>query len=340
MIVFVHLNSPLPQHLILNLTRTLELFPTHDVYLITDDKNKDFSMRNLKVYNYNPNSDWFTVENNLAHPKDFRDNFWFTSLARFIALADFSAMHSGEILHVESDVILSRDFPFHLFTALEASFQFPIVNNELAIASILYLRDFAAATKLRNLVLTESSENSSTTDMHILKILSAIAKNDFALLPTSYCLNNTLVKSSLRFIEENDKACKHFSGVFDGFDLGRYLFGDDPRNNRGISKIRKDDPEVYVDVRKLDFILDDDRDFPYVLNVTNNYKLPIYALHIHCKNSRYFSTVASHKLFLKAIMKSKNKIEYRIYPRILLNSIQTSLIRRLKRVFIKTRRFD
>ena len=334
-IVFVHLNSPLPKHLILNLIRTVKLFPTHKVYLIIDDKNKEFSMRNLNIYNYNPSSDWFKIEKNLAHPKNFRDNFWFTSLVRFNALADFSYIHSGEILHVESDVVLAEDFPFDLLTSSNASFQFPVVNNDLAIASILYLRDFKAADKLRKLALNESAKNSLTTDMHVLKILSVNSKDNFQLLPTSPCFTNPLVKPNLIFVQKNDLACEYFGGVFDGFDLGRYLFGDDPRNNRGISIIRKVDTKVYIDVRKLDFTIDQNRSFPYILNTLNNQKLPIYALHIHCKNLRYFSDDTNYKMFMKAIINSKNKMQYRIYPRIFLKSMQASIFRRFKKISTK-----
>ena len=72
----------------------------------------------LEIHRYAPSEEWQRLDHNLSHPKNFRENFWLTSLARFLALEDYLAQSNEEIIHLESDVILAKDFPFSKFSDL------------------------------------------------------------------------------------------------------------------------------------------------------------------------------------------------------------------------------
>ena len=170
-IVFAHFNSKLPKHLILNLKRTISLFPSHEVHLITDQDLTKVKINNLSVSKYHPSDNWNNLEKRIQHPKFFRNNFWFTSLARFIAIAEFVKIHDEEIIHIESDVIISDDFPFKMFSKLNVDFSFAIVNSEQAIASCLFIGNSRAADELIRITLESAIENNLTTDMYILKKL-------------------------------------------------------------------------------------------------------------------------------------------------------------------------
>ena len=329
-ILFCHFRTPLPTHLILNIKRTLNLFPDQNIYLLTDQSLETIKIKNLKVHQYKSSKDWFELESLLKHPKNFRNNFWFTSLSRFIAISEFSRNFDSEILHLESDVIISSDFPFQQFISGEYLFQFPIVNDSLAIASILYIKNFTAAELLANLVMETARIDSNTTDMHILRILSKNFYVNFRMLPTSPSNDYVTPNAGNEFFTANNKALEFFLGVFDGFDIGRYLFGIDPRNGRGISKIRQPDNSVYLDTRKIHFIVDKQRDFPYIYDPITNITYPIFSLHIHSKNKKLFELISSKKIIDKAVRNSTKEPKSIFYPKIFVKSAFLSLNRRLK----------
>jgi len=328
-IVFAHFNSPIPKHLLLNLHRTSVLFPRNQVILITDlDLNKN-PIKNVSIYRYTPSKKWMALDDNLKHSKNFRNNFWFTSVARFIALADFSAQTKREFLHVESDVILAEDFPFEKLSTIGSDFIFPIVSDTNAIASCLYLRDFKSAEHLSNFTLAQSSENNLTTDMYILSELSSDTSMKFTPLPTAPSAYYSETKSNQNFLQKSDISLDYFGGVFDGRDLGCYLFGDDPRNKRGISILRENDSWTYLNVRNLDLVTKPDREFPYIYHSALDSYIPIYSLHVHSKNLGLFKIKKGKELIRGYVSQSKNKPMKVFVFSIFVKSIINSLKRRM-----------
>jgi hypothetical protein len=306
-IVFAHFNSKIPKYLLLNLKRTIQLFPKHNVCLITDQDTSKIKVSNLLVSKYHPSNAWNELEKLIDHPKFFRRNFWFTSLARFIAISEFTKTYNEPILHIESDVIISEDFPFEIFSNLNTDFAFPVVNSQLAIASCLYLGGSGAAEKLINMTLESASQNNHTTDMYILKKLTEKNSIRFQLLPSSISSKEALDCASSEFLEETKQALLKFSGVFDGCDIGLYLFGEDPRNNRGFSQLRSRKYVNYLNVRNLIISIKDDREFPYLLDIVNKKQIPVFALHIHSKNITLFKLRGAKRLIAKSVKNSKKK---------------------------------
>jgi hypothetical protein len=297
--------------------------------LITDLDNSDFRINGLNYYKYKKKNEWTTLENLLTHDKTFRKNFWFLSVVRFLALADFMEEKDEAILHIESDVIISPDFPFSLLSELESDFSFPIVNEEQAIASCLYIKNSTSARYLRDLTLSEAEKNSKTTDMHILRILTKINKVSFQVLPSS-----PLQKEEIIFGDEvyykNLKSLTYFKGVFDGVDIGMFLFGQDPRNKRGFSTVRNPTPGAYLDVSKHSLSMSQKRDFPDIYDFNSQMVIPIYSLHIHCKNRKLFILSKSRDIIYKAVSKSKNPIQTKFYFLVFAKSLKVSLIRRVR----------
>jgi hypothetical protein len=333
-IVYAHFNTSIPDHLHLNLQRSIELFPRHNIYLVTDSFNTDINIKGLNLFIHVPTENWRNLQDSLAHPKEFRANFWFTSLSRFIAIEDFASKNPGEILHIESDVIIAEDFPFELFSNNEYLFQFPIVSDDRAIASVLYLQNHKAAEYLCNLTLSESKRNPSTTDMEILRTLSINMSKDFYPLPSAPSQRSAIRSTEENFLKANSDALEYFKGVFDGFDLGRYLFGEDPRNKRGFSRVRWNDPEVYLKARELQFSIGSSRNFPYVYDSESNAEVPIYALHIHCKKNSFFRSKLSYKLFKNAVKNSRKAPSIKLYPLVFLHSARLALMRRILKIFL------
>jgi hypothetical protein len=334
-ILFCHFRAPIPKHLVLNIQRTISLFPDRKVCLLTDLNSESIQIENLNIEIYKPSKDWIELESLLGHPKKFRNNFWFTSLSRFIAISEFAMEINSEILHLESDVIISKDFPFQKFENCPYSFQFPIVSDSLAIASILYIKNSQAARYLAETVMCTSRRDGKTTDMHILRAISNDPLVKFRLLPSAPSDTDVIVKSDLKFLSLNSEALNFFNGIFDGFDIGRYLFGIDPRNGRGFSKVRYPDNSVYVNARKLIFSMDSKRDFPYIQDSISKIKYPIFSLHIHSKNNKFFKLRTSAKMIEFAVNDSLKDPKSKFYPNIFLRSVLLSIKRRLKDSFEK-----
>ena len=327
-IVFAHFNTPIPKHLSLNIRRTNYLFPEHDIHLITNLNPKNLKRIDVNVFYFQENREWNLLENQLQHDRRFRGNFWFTSAARFLAFADFSRSNPGELLHLESDVIISRDFPFELFTKSKAPIQFPIVNDTLAIASCLYIKNLKAANYLAKITLNQALCDVRTTDMHILRLISNDKKSGFALLPTAPSTRQSMSKVSKKFLSDNSKSVAYYKGLFDGFNIGRYLFGDDPRNKRGFSKLREVDVNSYLDVRKLLFSMKSNRDFPFVYNFESKKHLPVFALHIHSKKLALFRVKQSPKHIRSAVQLASSPSKTIFSVRTFLKSMIKSLVRR------------
>ena len=332
-IVFAHFNSPLPKHLTLNLKRTIQLFPQHEIYLLTNLNPVSIKINKLKVFGYKPNTRWFELESTLSHDREFRNNFWFTSLARFIALAEFSQIHNREMLHIESDVIISHYFPFDDFREISAWFSFPVVNKSMGIASCLFIKNPEAAAYLSKLTISMAKKDGNVTDMHVLGEITKKDSYFFQLLPTSPPLKNALPSASESHLDSIYKSTLLFKGFFDGFDLGMYLFGDDPRNKRGFSFVRKFDTRFYLDASELSFVLNNDRDFPYVFDPFKNTFIPIFTLHIHSKNLKIFNPAIGPKIIKKAIIDSKKGPRTKFYPTIFISRLTKAAKRRLRRFF-------
>ena len=328
-LVFVHFGSPIPEHLSLNLERASALFSNHKIYLITDLDLKNFKIKNVIIYKFVYTQNWWSLNNHLKHSKDFRNNFWFTSSARFLALADFSHFLNEEFLHVESDVLIAEDFPFDKLSTTNYDFLFPIVSDSNAIASCLYIRDSDSANYLANFTLLESQKNNLTTDMYILSELSKKSNVNFAPLPTAPSKYYSNTKANPNFLKISDILLTNLGGIFDGADIGRYLFGDDPRNKRGISILRENDIRTYLDVRKLDLVVKPEREFPYIRQFPTDSFIPVFSLHIHSKNPNIFKVRKSKKIISHYVSQSKAGPKKIFIFSIFLNSVIRALIRRL-----------
>jgi len=332
-IVFAHFNTPIPKHLKLNLVRTSSLFPEHQIFLITNLKQKIFINNNVSIFDFHENKKWHLLNNQLQHDKGFRGNFWFTSAARFLSLAEFSKLYEGELLHLESDVIISKDFPFNLLSKSKALIQLPIVSDSLAIASCLYIKNSKVANYLAKKTLLEALSYTKTTDMHILRVISNDKKSGFKVLPTAPSMSYSMSGVSNKFLKANSNSISFYGGVFDGFNIGRYLFGDDPRNKRGFSKLRESDIDNYLNVRKLKLLMNKTRDFPLVYDLETKKYIPIYALHIHSKKLALFSVRRGSKCISQAVEAADAPTRTIFLPLTFFNSIKKSLIRRVSKLF-------
>lgn len=328
-IVFVHFGSKFPKHLILNIKRTCDLFPNHTVVLINDrSENIEINRSNFRRSNFTLDEDYQIVDRNLEHPKAFRNNFWFTSLARIFALCDYVILNNSPILHIESDVLISGDFPIDRFTLCDRPIAYTVVGKQSGVASILWLENATAARNLRDYAMSSAKSEAMTTDMRILGTF----QEDFPqLIRVLVSFPNSNAKSyrSLpsQIFEDFSYTLDLFDGFFDAADVGRYLFGDDPRNHRGFKLLRQQLATSYLLPGEMEYKYSEKRNF---IDVSSSPQNRYFSLHIHSKNVKLFKEERIPELFLRAINDQAKPTTRILVLSTLFNSVRNSLIRRLK----------
>jgi hypothetical protein len=310
-IVFVHLNSQLPQYLLLNLHAANKIFPDKKIVLIHNLEQVKHRIEGIEYYKFESSEIFLQIENRLAHPKEFRNNFWFTAIGRFEALRDYMENSNESIIHVESDVILSKDFPFKKFQEIQTDIAFPLVANNRGVASTLFIGNIEAARKLVDFTLGECKINPGITDMEILSRIIGVSELKVLLLPIGLPDKKYFRQDNMYpHIESLEANFRYFGGVFDGNDIGVYLYGSNPRNRRGISKVGEEITGNFAATSSWKFIYNTKR---YFIDIdSDSSAIPIFSLHVTCKRRSIFCSF-SRSWALRKIHRNKSS-SVKIYP--------------------------
>ena len=285
-IVFVHLNTPIPIYLKHNLMRARNMFPNEKIVLISNTTQKNILGVSQHILPEPVQAE--QLKRILSHPKEFRDNFWHSSVARFAYLLSYQKKVKQRILHIESDVLIARDFPLLQFKRLPVSkIGFPILMKKRGVASIFYSGSAATLDKFVSYSISEGLKDSATTDMLILRNFYNRYPRYVKVLPAGPYEKGLYRKEILKDIfPEINKGLLEFNGIFDGTDLGFYFFGTNPWNKRGISVLQEELADSYTKMAKFELVFNSSRDFFDLLS--NKHTIPIYNMHITSKRERLF----------------------------------------------------
>ena len=304
-LLFVHLGTRIPRYLRINLNSTARRFPNHKIILITDQKFLFCKPSNFETFTLTRSLDFTKLDDLLMHPKNFRGNFWFSASARFLAIAQFASNVSGPFLHIESDVLLSKDFPLSKICGLETDFAFPVNSDQTGVASTVFIKNQSAAFFLAKFIIEQAQSNGHTNDMLMLRELYNKHREKVFLLPiggiskSSY--SQDIEQEVLFEIRHN---LEKMGGVFDAWEFGPYLFGSDPRNRRGLSLVRSQNSPSFVKIRRCLVVYDKTRTFPSIPLGPQGQIIPLFSLHLHSKRTI---------LFRKQFFKLKAKFAVRNY---------------------------
>ena len=311
-IAYVHLNSRVPLYLRFNIRATARKFPKTQIVLIHNSNSRIYFNSNIEQFKYTQSEDSESIRSFLSHPRDFRGNFWFSAIQRFDALRQYMALTSGPILHLESDVIISSDFPLVQFGLLQDKLAFPVVAQNRGVASSLFLSDATKANQLVELSIELSKLKSSITDMEILaEFRKAYPENSLSL--------NFGPRAKGAYVAEfpfDDRAesLQRFGGAFDGNDIGVFLFGSDPRNARAISYLGRKVPGNYALIDKWEISYDENRRF---LNVGfSGNAIPVFSIHATCKNLLLFNRYSQDLMIKRFLWMSKRSQAEKRYFRL------------------------
>ncbi len=305
-VVYVYIGeSKLPAYVLDNLTNTKSRFPEIDMVFISDNTKSlkrvsDLGISVWKCKNQtNANSD---AMKSMGHPMDFRSGFWFSTLARFFAIEEFMECNSeNEILQIEADVWLAKNFPFKRFIGFSKELAYPMESVDRGAASVLYVGSIDAIKKFNTYCKESLKESPNSTDMTLLGEYLADNPDSVVALPTAPDESSFKDFTPRELAIRSSSSYKYFEGVFDPLTYGMHLFGIDAKNNRGILKLYSDTPIHILDIRKLDF----DTLKGEVIGRNGLQSFSIYNLHIHSKNKRILRNASSQREMNKLISKRK-----------------------------------
>lgn len=269
-LTIVYLGKSLPRHVRKNLEYLNKRFPLIQKTLVVDTNLR-------KSHRTQPG--WSTIEykrsetvtkafSSLELNPKFRNGFWVYSFERLFALQSVHDQYPNDaVLQVEADVLLMGDFPFEKFLSLEKLAWLPNDFNEDVAA--LVFSPLPSTTKfLVDKLLQILSNDPTTSDMRALRTLRQEWSDRVETLPAAPGIENK------------------WGGVFDPSSAGIWLLGNDPRNNRGVSRTRNVvvkgpafDPSL-IDIRTSGLALE--------CRLPGKAWTPIWSLHLHSKDSSLF----------------------------------------------------
>lgn len=328
--VWVHLGeSKIPPYLRISLENFSELFQNQSLVLLVDeDKNLgNLQIKNLTVKKVElVDPDWDTLKSTLGHDLNFRNEFWFNSLARFKIIHMYMTLEELEsLLHIESDVTFTSDFPFQILKNLHQVLAYPLQGEGQGIASLLHVGSREVLAEFLAFCSKQVSENSKSTDMTILFNFLKHNPDKVVVMPTLPVeLENGKEDSTL--YANASQNIDLFGGVFDAISIGQYLFGVDPRNHRGRKKLYWEDKSHWVKPSKYKFEWSGNS----LLAKRAYFVTKVFSIHIHSKDPLAFTRDSLRKELETRYKKSKTGEKNEIVFRELLKSISMSLRRRFE----------
>jgi len=288
----------------------------------------------VNIWTYKPDNELKAVIAKSSHNNAFRQGFWNYSIMRLFAVLDYSISHPSKfLLHLESDISIFQNFPFNRLaeSQLPAWFKF---NESHDVASIFVIPGPKDAQWLRGQFLNELKINPALTDMTLLSSVARNNPNQIEYLPIARRENDILIRvsdrNSMGARLVSDKY-KDFEGVFDSAPMGMWLLGQDPRNHFGKIIRYRALPESLVQPEEAKFKFNDKSNILTLEDGT-----PIFNLHVHSKELRYFDKQKS-----KSISRKVEEAMSRSHPsRVSLLALKYLLVDFIKRngIFLIPRR--
>lgn len=298
-IVFVEFGRVV-KHLSWNIRRLNKLFPNVPVTLLTDRTNEYKSLQDFcKILHWNTSN--IEELRELALFKETGDSFWLHTTSRLFAFCDYHAWTDSQaLLHVESDVLLSSDFPFEKFLEVDRLL-WGQYNGFRDVAALIFSPAREKSELLKLSMSTEIRKNKNHTDM---TLLSAVAKGlgrEHAYLPSFDSTSSFLINANSGIsdteVQLNLQMYPFFEGIFDHQALGMWIDGIDPIHTFGFRKsnFKKivTSGESYVDSTRVQYCLTK----PFRLTISKEGRdVKLYSLHMHSKSKTWFRLDNLHTL--------------------------------------------
>jgi len=290
-VLFIHLGEGKVRHLFPNMQRVAAQIRGKNIEVVlaatNDNLISEARSLNFKAIKYSTKPEVQSVfdRHTQEHDYKFRDGFWRYSIERLFAISDvFEQLDAGSILHIESDVITFKNFPFsEVFQLINTTWcRF---NDDSDVAALLFLPSQEKSELLKMQLLELLADNPNLTDMSALSLLARIHSSIdyFPLVERKDSLYLNSNTTSPKSADQVSKLFKKFNGIFDAAPLGMYILGQDPRNNWGMvrRKIKLPHSSISPELFKLQLT--------QTGNLSTEDGVNVYCLHAHSKELKLFA---------------------------------------------------
>jgi hypothetical protein len=289
-LLFVYFGKRLPKFLVDNLTRTIKLFPSARLVLVSDAAFKQG--KDLGVLLIHPDDlDWPKSRPILTKDMRFWSGWWQKTFDRLLVISPIHEIYpDGPLLQVEADTILFPGFPIDELKK-QQMLAFPLYSEREGVASVVFSPTPEVSKALEIQILRTLEHNPNQTDM---LILGEIAKSE--VLPTFI----------LPEFSSDSNYAGDILGLFDGLSHGDWICGRDPKAHWGVGKRRLRTPKsLSLEMPKYEFINGN-------LFLQSDFgKIPIHNLHVHSKEGYFFEFLHSNHAD-KTLAKVNNLQEKRL----------------------------
>jgi len=266
-----------------------DVVPSGSLIFISEDEKILAKISKIGIDTWkctDPNISWNKVRSKLSHPENFRNGFWFKTIARFFAISQYMELTGESVLQIEADVWLARNFPFDKFEEICDKIAFPLETKATGAASILWIPKLELLDTLLELVENELILNGHATDMTILGKFSIQYPRLTFILPSIVPQLEDYGNGVLITVDSKSQVSVEFGGLFDPLTYGLFLLGADARNSRGFKVLfsRPTEHSVLAETYKYYF----EKDLLYVQSKYGS-KIPLYCLHVHSKDRSIFN---------------------------------------------------
>jgi hypothetical protein len=286
--VLVYLGAEVPDYVFANLQYLRKIFPNVDLLLVGDSQDAisrvhiggvtllDISKRPYALRNFPE----------LESKSSFRHGFWIKTLARIYALEHIFELDPNEsILQVECDVWLAPNFPLSKFDQSPYDIAYPLASKGNGVASTLYLRNLASLQELLHFIDSNLTRGSDLTDVSLLGDFEGSHPSGLGILPTAPNSERVFHKFvSAETVAVMSDSFDIWGGFFDASSHGIHLTGEDPRNAWGFLRLYSHQNDHAICTDEIHYSLVDNA----LYIETQDGRGPLYSLHIHSKDIRFF----------------------------------------------------
>jgi hypothetical protein len=335
-LILVYLGHKIPSYVLVNLKNLRRQFPHQHIVLITERysliSESTKTELNLEVYVYTKNENLHDLELSKHHDLSFRNGYWSQTINRILAFLDYQIeKRLDRVLHIEADMALMPNFPFEAIAPTEV-IVWGYYNEQRDVGALIFVPGAKDAEWLRDAIVKTWKQHPDFTDMQLLKEISNSHKDRISYWPSGLSMAsnvNSLVNvSELKLISKRQV---NVGGIIDVAAIGMWLCGIDPRNNRGkkihFSNSFISNGDSWVDPSVLKYIFHEKE----IISIGTAFgEVPLYALHNHSKNEKYFGKFRGRYLArLYSNFVRRGVPITRISPRSFLLLASESILRRI-----------
>lgn len=305
-VVFVHLGPAKASHLKRNISHVARNFPYLEITLITSPEAHSSlgNIKDINHYKYRTIEEVSNVISSLEHNPKFRKGFWFYSLERIFALRDWSKQFPDQpFLHIESDILIMRDFPFNRILELDR-LAWTRHSDGADVATFMYSPNSQEIEWVAEQVTQIVKIDANATDMSALASISKNNPNRVLVLPST-------VASELNVQKDKD-LIDYFGGIFDPAAYGMWLTGQDPRNNLGLIRKFLAPPGAEVNPAEYRY---KSQPLGTLKILDNNKEISLFNLHLHNKRLSLFGRFWKFYLALDVAYSRKRLFKSLLSPR-------------------------